>query len=667
MKHNPTAIKLQVSTEPGGARLLRPRRGLVPLFLLLLLCVHRGFAGCDGFGGTGGACGTGGDVIYYTVTNGLVTITSVSGFNGQEVIFPTNGLPVVSIGPYAFYNSGVTNVIIPDTVTNIGNSAYSAFYNCQQLATITVAPLNPAFSSLDGVLFNKNQSVLVKFPQGKAGNYSIPGTVTMIRDEAFSDCPRLTDVTIPNSVTSIGYRTFNYCPSLTNVSLGTGLTNIGEGAFDGCYRLINLTLPNTLRSIGAMAFRGCASLTTISLPTSLTNIGGSAFSSCGLTAVTIPGSVKNIESGSFQFCDDLASLVIGNGVTHIGRWAFNECNVTNVTIPDSVTWIEYAAFGSCPKLATIALGRNLTTLEGGAFFGSSKLTAINVSSLNTTFSSLDGVLFNKNQTILLLYPRSKSGSYTIPASVTHLDFDAFNSCTGLTEVTIPNSVTNFAFYACTGLGRVTIENGATRIPSWAFNGCYSLTHLVIPDSVRTIESRGFSGCGLTNIVIPNGVITIGQAAFTGCSGLTSVTIGTGVTNIGDSAFWNCTSLTGVYMEGDAPSAGAGVFLNANLATIYYVPGATGWGPTFGDRPTALWSLLNPVILSRPPYFGVQNSAFGFRVSWAANIPVVVEACTNLAAPDWSPISTNTLASGWSYFSDPQWTNHPSRVYRVRSQ
>lgn len=186
MKNNTTAVRPPSlphgSTPPGVTRTLMALSRLL-LLLVLLMRAHHAFAGCDGFGGTGGACGTGGDVIYYTVTNGLVTITSVAGFNGQEVIIPTNGLPVVSIGPYAFYSSGVTNVVIPSTVTNIGNSEYSAFYNCQQLAAITVDPLNPAFSSLDGVLFNKSQSVLVKFPQGKAGNYIVPGTVTLIKPE----------------------------------------------------------------------------------------------------------------------------------------------------------------------------------------------------------------------------------------------------------------------------------------------------------------------------------------------------------------------------------------------------------------------------------------------------------------------------------------------------
>jgi len=109
-----------------------------------------------------------------------------------------------------------------------------------------------------------------------------------------------------------------------------------------------------------------------------------------------------------------------------------------------------------------------------------------------------------------------------------------------------------------------------------------------------------------------------------------------------------------------------VFYNALNVTVYYLPGTTGWGTTFADRPTALWWLLSPVILAFPPGFGVLSNGFGFTISWATNTSVVVEACTSLTNPIWSSLGTNTLTDGWSYFSDPDWTNHPARFYRLRS-
>jgi hypothetical protein len=102
------------------------------------------------------------------------------------------------------------------------------------------------------------------------------------------------------------------------------------------------------------------------------------------------------------------------------------------------------------------------------------------------------------------------------------------------------------------------------------------------------------------------------------------------------------------------------------ATIYYLPGTTGWGSIFGGRPTALWALPYPIFLTTAPSFGIHSNRFAFIISWTTNVPVVVEACESLANPAWSPVATNTLAGGWAYFSDPQWTNYPARFFRVRS-
>jgi formylglycine-generating enzyme required for sulfatase activity len=159
------------------------------------------------------------------------------------------------------------------------------------------------------------------------------------------------------------------------------------------------------------------------------------------------------------------------------------------------------------------------------------------------------------------------------------------------------------------------------------------------------------------------VTSIGDRAFSNCTSLTSVTIPNSVTSIGYNAFYGCTSLTNVYFQGNAPAVWPQVFYGAYNATVYYLPGTTGWGTKFGGRPTAFWYLSNPLILNGPS-FGVRTNQFGFTISWATNVPVVVEACTNLANHVWQPVKTNTLTDGWCYFSDPKWTNYPGRFYRV---
>jgi hypothetical protein len=210
------------------------------------------------------------------------------------------------------------------------------------------------------------------------------------------------------------------------------------------------------------------------------------------------------------------------------------------------------------------------------------LTAICVDSRSTSFSSLEGVLFDKNQTRLIQCPGGKAGDY------------------------------------------------------------------VIPDNVITIAPRAFWGCTvLSSVTVCDTVTTIEAATFVGCSGLVQV-----------------------YFEGNAPAHYDGwpppIFEGAAYATIYHLPGTLGWTDTYAGRPTALWALPYPVILTSSPNLGLQANAVGFRISWATNACVVVEASTTLENPAWSPVSTNALTDGWYDFGDVEWTNYPCRFYRVVS-
>ena len=379
---------------------------------------------------------------------------------------------ITSIGNYAFYYCySLTSVIIPGSVTSIGKYA---FYNCGSLISVT-----------------------------------IPGGVTSIGDGAFSSCSSLTSITIPDSVTSINDWTFFGCSSLTSVTIPDGVTSIGDYAFADCSSLTSVTIPDGVPSIGDCAFDGCISLTSVTIPDSVTSIGDSAFQSCiSLTSVTIPGSVTSIGISAFRSCISLTSVTIPDSVTSIDEYAFYYCSgLTSVTIPDSVTFIGTNAFSVC-----------------------SSLTNITVDTLNQTYSSENGVLFDKNKTTLILYPTGQSGEYIIPDSVTSIGDCAFDGCSSLTSVTIPDSVTS--------IGMIV------------FGGCSSLTSVTIPDSVTSIDYGVFWGCSsLTNVTIPDSVTSIGDSAFYGCSSLTSVTIPDSVTSIDYYAFVKCSSLTDVYYSG----------------------------------------------------------------------------------------------------------------------
>jgi hypothetical protein len=185
---------------------------------------------------------------------------------------------------------------------------------------------------------------------------------------------------------------------------------------------------------------------------------------------------------------------------------------------------------------------------------------------------------------------------------------------------------------------------------------------MIPGSVTSIGNYAFDYCGkLTNVTIANGVTSIGSNAFYDCSALASVTLPGSVTNYADFAFFDCTNLTKVYFQGNAPTVDSSVFWVAKNAIAYYLPGTTGWGvfSTTTGLPVVLW---NPLMQTGDGSFGVRNKKFGFNITGTNNFTVVVEACTNLGSPVWTPLQTLTLTNGSCYFSDPQWTNYPCRFY-----
>lgn len=251
---------------------------------------------------------------------------------------------------------------------------------------------------------------------------------------------------------------------------------------------------------------------------------------------------------------------------------------------------------------------------------------------------------------------------TIPGSVTSIGGYAFYDCYWLASATIGDGVTNiwdYAFYS-SGLTSITLPNSVTGIGDAVFRDCGSLTNVTVGSGLTSIGEDAFQECtSLASVTIGNGATCI--AGFSGCSSLASVTIPASVTNVGQLAFFY-SGLTSVFFQGDAPrNVGADAFEGDN-ATAYYLPGTTGWGPTFCGLPTMLW---NPQFQTGGAGSGLRSNQFGFTIAGTAGLAIVVEACTGLANPSWYPLQTNTLAGGSFYFADPHWTNYASRFYRLR--
>jgi hypothetical protein len=216
------------------------------------------------------------------------------------------------------YCPSLTSITIPDSVTSIGDGA---FENCTSMTTIEVGAGNANYSDVNGVFFNKEKTLLLDYPQGRTGaNYTIPDSVTSIGERAFSACTSLTSITIPDSVTTIGNGTFYNCTSLTSITIPDSVTSIPNWAFYSCTGLTSITIPDSVTSIGDYAFYFCSSLTSITIPDSVTSIGIQAFKNCSsLTSITFMGVAPTVGQNLFSgVADGVVALVPFEALSSFG-------------------------------------------------------------------------------------------------------------------------------------------------------------------------------------------------------------------------------------------------------------------------------------------------------------------------------------------------------------
>lgn len=448
----------------------------------------------------------------------------------NSVILPTS---ITSIGYLAFYYCwNITSIQIPVSVKKIPDYT---FYGCYSLGNITVPSSNSRYSSVSGVLFNKAQDTLLVCPNAKGGAYVIPSTVKHVAHSAFENCFNLSLVSLPTSLISTGTYAFANCSGISNnLNIPENVTTLGDGSFYGCYNLTGIvTIPESLVNIGSFCFMESNGISAFEA-----NANNPRFSThdnmlysknldtlfiCPPSktgAVTILNTVKLIGSYAFYNCTNLSGDIhIPQHVDYIGYYAFLGClNIDNYTthsnndyfiaengvlysknqdrllvcppkksgifiLPDNLESIDPAAFNNCKDIiGDIHFPASFNYLGEFAFYNCVGISGFSVDKNNPYFSSIDGVLFTKNQDYLYLCPLSKSGAYVIPSSVKEIGYSAFDGCSNLTDIEIPSSVLAIGAYAfeyCTSLQNVKIAQNVNYIGSSAFYACANLQNLQI--------------------------------------------------------------------------------------------------------------------------------------------------------------------------------------------
>jgi hypothetical protein len=434
---------------------------------------------------------------------------------------------------------------------------------------------------------------------------------------------------------------------------GKPVVKIGESAFFGCHELTEVVVGNSVTLIDGFAFFGCRGLKTVTVGDNVSTIGTRAFNSCSaLINVTFGKKVALIEASAFERSSRIEKVIIPDSVTRIGKSAFRYCTeLRHVDFRGDAPTIGDNAFDSIHKLALMTAGPGAQGFETAALdlpvF--TKVGSLTYDASGTTASVVDcdNAATGPQEILLTLNGRE----------VTEIARSAFERCTGITSVTIPENITSIgvsAFAGCTGLTSIEIPESVTILGEGAFQGCVSLESAQLGEGLTTIGDSAFRGSGLTKFTVPNNVSRIGNSAFadcnklktavigdrvstTGsfafsfCSSLTEITLGQRVSRIGFRTFEGCHQLMSVTFKGNAP----GNIRNNEFSqldsevTVYVQPGARNFRATFGGAPVVILGeqapvtepIIPPVAPSIPT--GDTPTISSLRIDPAGNVVITI--------------------------------------------
>lgn len=291
-------------------------------------------------------------------------------------------------------------------------------------------------------------------------------------------------------------------------------------------------------------------------------------------------SLSKIPDRMFQGCAVLTSIKLPQTLTAIGNELFADCvNLTSLGLPDSLVSLAGNAFNNCASLPELTIPASVTSGLGFTTFcsGCKKLSKITVAEANTVYSSLDGVLYNKDKSIILRYPCGNPASlFSFPNTIAEVGVGAFESCSYLSSITMTENlkvVKNAAFKGCSALTSVQLPSMVTELGGYAFENCSRLSSITLPMFIPEIGYSTFKNCSnLNNVVIPTSVREIRSEAFSGCTSLTSISLSAEVKGLGDKVFAGCGSLRQITMAHTTPLNVSTIFEGVDVnACVLHVP------------------------------------------------------------------------------------------------